>query len=63
MKWYDILTDGHGTIMIKANSEAEAKQEAADRLGCSVDDIIIVGCEDYNGYGAGITTTGRPFGE
>ena len=48
LKWYD-LKSRHGTITIKANSEAEAKEEAADRWNCSEDEILCTGHSPYYG--------------
>ena len=48
LRWFD-LRSKHGTITIKANNEAQAKEEAADRWKCSEDEIVCTGHKPYYG--------------
>lgn len=48
LRYYD-LRSKHGTITIKARSEAEAKAEAAERWNCSADEIVCTGYKPYYG--------------
>lgn len=47
-RFYD-LRSKHGTITIKADSEAEAKEEAAERWSCAEDEIVCTGHMPYYG--------------
>lgn len=47
-RYYD-LRSPYGTITIKAKSEAAAKEEAAERWGCSEDEIVSTGNKPYCG--------------
>ena len=46
LRWYNIRGKG-GNITIKARSEMEARQEAAERWGCGTDETICVGHEGF----------------
>jgi hypothetical protein len=48
LNWYD-LASRQGTISIKASSETQAKEEAAERWGCSEDEIVCTGSTPYHG--------------
>lgn len=48
LKWYD-LASKHGTISIKAENQEQAKEEAAERWGCSEDEIVCTGHTPYCG--------------
>lgn len=48
-RWYDIKSL-HGTISIAANNEAKAKEEAADRWGCGVDEVVCTGHKPFNTF-------------
>ena len=43
LKWYDWRSNGHGEITTKGTSEAQAREEAADRLNCGEDEIVCTG--------------------
>lgn len=49
MKWYH-MRGKSGTISVKASHGVAAKAEAAERWGCSSDEIEITGEELYTGY-------------
>lgn len=49
LNWYDLKAAGYGTITIKAMTEEEAKEEAAERWKCSEDEIICTGHKPYFG--------------
>jgi hypothetical protein len=42
LRWYD-LRSPHGTITVKASSEAAAREEAAERWSCGTDEVICTG--------------------
>ena len=46
LRWYE-LKSKHGTITIKASSEEEAIEEAAERWNCSEDEILCTGHSPY----------------
>ena len=46
MRWYH-LTGPDGTITIKSAYESKARDEAAERWGCDVDEVEIVASEGY----------------
>lgn len=48
LRWYDFRSRC-GTISIKAESEEEAKEEAAERWNVSEDEIVCTGHQPYNG--------------
>lgn len=46
LRWYD-LRSPYGTLMIKANNEEAAKEEAAERWNCSEEEIVCTGHQPY----------------
>ena len=49
LRWYEFRSAGGATISIKARSEAEAKEEAADRMGVAEDAIL---CVSHHPFGS-----------
>lgn len=47
LRWYDFRSSC-GTISIKAESEEEAKEEAAERWNVSEDEIVCTGHQPYH---------------
>lgn len=50
MKWF-FMRGPQGTIAIKGDFAQQAKQEAAERWGCSTDEIEVTGDCPYYGSG------------
>lgn len=48
LRWYDLWSP-YGTMMVKANNEEAAKEEAAERWDCSEDEIVCTGHSPYYG--------------
>ena len=47
LRWYEFITKNHGSITTKGRSEAEAREEAADRKGCGEDELVCVAIMPY----------------
>lgn len=48
LRWYDMKSK-HGTITIKAKSEEQAKEEAAERWNCAEEEIVCTSNTPYYG--------------
>ena len=47
LKWFELRSEKHGSITIKARYQWEAIQEATDRWNCDEDEIVCVGYVPY----------------
>ena len=47
LRWYEFISEKHGSITCKGRSEAEAREEAADRKRCGEDELVCVGNTPY----------------
>ena len=47
LRWYEFVSDKHGSITTKGRSEAEAREEAADRKRCGEDELVCVAIMPY----------------
>lgn len=47
LRWYDIRGKA-GSITIKARSEMEARQEAAERWGCGTEETVCVSHQAFS---------------
>lgn len=52
LRWYD-FRGPEGTITVKGTSEAEAREEAAERWKCGEDEVVCTGHKPFNTYLAG----------
>lgn len=50
IRWYELCSKKGSTISIAANNEAKAKEEAADRWGCGVDEVVCTGHKPFNTF-------------
>lgn len=48
LRWYEFISENHGSITTKGRSEAEAREEAADRKCCREDDLVCVTITPYH---------------
>lgn len=49
LRWYDFRSAGGASISVKARSEAEAREEAAERMGVAEDEIT---CVAHHAFGS-----------
>ena len=49
LRWYYFRSKSGSTIASKGRSEAEAKEDAADRLNCGEDELVCTEHEPYYG--------------
>ena len=47
LRWYEFKSEKHGSITTKGRSEAEAREEAAERKRCDEEDLICVAILPY----------------